>query len=122
MAYKILRITNLKKGFDVHVDLGFRKKTLYFESQKVFDAEFANRMAQAELNVQHDLDREAYDAEHPTFYSREDVKKLLIARNMIRENQTVEDLPTKSAFLSRLTDYERSEARILWNKIFGTSW
>ena len=124
MAYQIKRITELKgarKGIDVLVDLGFRTKTLYFVSQKVFDAEFPERMMQAELNVQHELDQEAYDRAHPTFYSREDLKELLIARNMISPTQTAEDLPTKSAIWSSMTDYSTSQTLSIWNKLFGTT-
>lgn len=122
MAYKILSETELKgKGLDVHVDLGFRKKTLYFESRKVFDADFPTRMAQAELNVQYDLDQEAYDRDHPAFYSREDLKEFLMARNMIKPTQTVEDLPTKSAIWANMKDYSNSETLSIWNKIFKTT-
>lgn len=122
MAYQILKITPLKKGFDVLVDLGFRHKRLFFRDQKTFDLEFPSRMAQAELNVQADLDQKAFDALHPTYYSREDMHNFLVERNMIREDQTVEDLPTKNAILARLTDYEQSEVRIFLNKLFGTNW
>jgi len=121
MAYQILRINQLKKGMDVVVNLGFRTKTLYFASQKIFEKEFAQRMAKAELNVQHDLDQEVYDRAHPSFYSREDLKEMLLARNMITETQTPEDLPTKSAIWANLKNYQNSEVLTLWNKIFKTT-
>jgi len=124
MAYQIKSITKLtgkRKGLDVAVNLGFQQKTLYFSSQKVFDAEFPARMMNAELHVQHDLDQAAYDKLHPTFYSREDMHKMLLDRNMIRETQTVEDLPTKSAIWAGMTDMSTSEALSIWNKIFKTT-
>jgi len=124
MAYQIKSITKLtgkRKGLDVTVDLGFRQMTLYFSSQKVFDAEFPARMMQAELNVQHDLDQEAYDRAHPTFYSREDLKEMLVAKYIINENQTPEDIPTNSAIWAKTKDWATTDVSDLWNKIFGTN-